>query len=61
MFVYQQPVSEGSDSQERQKRKSSSGEQLHLHPSSSSGQGQRVEDQTTAATSERHAEGKYYE
>jgi len=45
IYVYHQPVSEGNDSQ----RKSSSGEQVLLH----SGQGQ-----TSAATSERHAEGK---
>lgn len=68
LYVYHQPVSsEESDSQERQRKKSrsvdlitlhwSSGEHLSLH-SSGSGQGQKVEDQTTATISERHAEGK---
>ncbi|XP_077089782.1 uncharacterized protein LOC143741245 [Siphateles boraxobius] len=61
------PVSEESASQERQRKKSScvdllslhwsSGEHLSLH-SSGSGQAQKVEDQTTATISERHAEGK---
>ncbi|XDV48810.1 hypothetical protein PO909_018174, partial [Leuciscus waleckii] len=53
-----QPVSEESDSRESQRKKSrseSSGEHLSLHWSVS-GQGQKVEDQTTAAISERHAE-----
>ncbi|KAG1929527.1 serine/threonine-protein kinase pim-2 [Pimephales promelas] len=58
------PVSEESASQERARKKSSvdplslhwsSGEHLSLH-SSGSGQGSRVEDQTTATISERHAE-----
>ncbi|XP_048041683.1 aurora kinase A-like isoform X2 [Megalobrama amblycephala] len=51
-----EPVSEGSDSEQSQRRKSSFGELLTLHWSCSSGQGQKVEDQTTAAVSERHAE-----
>ncbi|ROL45579.1 Serine/threonine-protein kinase pim-1 [Anabarilius grahami] len=51
-----EPVSEGSDSEQSQRSKSSFGELLTLHWSCSSGQGQKVEDQTTAAVSERHAE-----
>ncbi|KAL1270657.1 hypothetical protein QQF64_029673 [Cirrhinus molitorella] len=55
-----EPVSERSDSQERQKRRKSSFEKLpslHLLDwSGSSGQGQKVEDQITAATGERRVE-----
>ncbi|XP_048021601.1 aurora kinase-like [Megalobrama amblycephala] len=54
-----QPVSVGEDTEmpvRKRRRKSSFKELITLHWSCSSGQGQKVEDQTTAGVSERHAE-----